>query len=122
MPIFETCKKNLTERSNALKQKLDEDKNSPQPKMTREVILKYEGKIRRVEAQVSALLAFEADKVAQVEFIANPFDVCKSGESASLKSPAGLFSLYFEKPVEQNFLGDDALIIRLTNLSVAKDT
>ena len=121
IPILETCKKYLTERSNALQAKLDEDEKSLQPKMTPEVRQKFEGKIRRVETQVSALSAFETDKIAQVEFIANPFDVCKSGESASLKSPAGLFSLYFEKPVEANFQGDDALIIRLTNLSITKE-
>lgn len=117
LPVFATCKANLTTKLTALQAKLKDGETSPEPKPTVEINQKFEGKIRRVEAQISALTAFEEDKFAQVDFVSNPFEICKSGESASLNKPAGVFSLYFEKTVEQNFLSNDALVIRLTSIS-----
>jgi len=117
IPVFATCKEHLATKLAALRAKLAEDAALPEPKLTEEVKQKFDGKIRRVEAQIVALAAFEADKFAQVDLVSNPFEICKSGESISLKKPAGVFSLYFEKTVEPNFLSDDSLIVRLTNIS-----
>ena len=115
--VFATCKENLAIKLTALQAKLKDDMALPEPKLTDESKQKFEGKIRRVEAQISALTTFEEDKFAQINLVSNPFEVCKSGESISLKKPVGVFSLYFEKTVEPNFLSDDALVIRLTNIS-----
>jgi hypothetical protein len=117
LPVFATCKASLATKLTALEAKIKEDEALAQPKLTGEVKQKFEGKIRRVQAQMSALTAFEQDKFAQVDFVSNPFEICKVGESISLKKPVGVFSLYFEKTIEPNFLNDDALVIRLTNIS-----
>jgi hypothetical protein len=117
LPVFTTCKAHLATKLAALQAKLTEDEALPEAKLTEENRQKFENKIRRAEAQISALTAFEGDKFAQVDFVSNPFEVCKTGESISLKKPAGVFSLYFEKAIESNFLSDDALVIRLTNIS-----
>lgn len=117
LPVFATCKEQLTTKLAALRVKLTEDAALPEPKLTEEGKQKVDSKIRRVNAQIAALVAFEADKFAQVDLVSNPFDICKSGESISLKKPAGVFSLYFEKTLEPNFLSDNALVIRLTRIS-----
>jgi hypothetical protein len=117
LPVFATCKEHLATKLDTLRAKLAQDAALPEPKLTEEVKQKFDGKIRRVEAQISALAAFEEDKFAQIDLVSNPFEICKSGESISLKKPAGVFSLYFEKTIEPNFLSDDALVIRLTNMS-----
>jgi len=119
LPVFASCKADLITKLTVIQTKIKEDEALPEPKLTDEVKQKFEGKIRRVQAQISALTAFEKDKFAQVDLVSNPFEICKSGESISLKKPAGAFSLYFEKTVEPNFLCYDALIIRLTNISPA---
>ena len=117
LPVFATCKASLSTKLTGLEAKIKEDEALPEPKLAGEVKQKFEGKIRRAQAQMSALTAFEQDKFAQVDFVSNPFEICKVGESISLKKPVGVFSLYFEKTVEPNFLSDDALVIRLTNIS-----
>ncbi len=101
-----------------LRERLKEDQGLAEPKMTGETKQKFEARIQRFEAQLSALSAFEENKFAQVDLVSNPFEICKSGESTSLKEPAGVFSLYFERPVEANFLSSDALVMRLTNILV----
>jgi hypothetical protein len=117
LPVFATCKASLATKLTGLEAKIKEDEALPEPKLTGDVKQKFEGKIKRAQAQMSALTAFEQDKFAQVDFVSNPFEICKVGESISLKKPVGVFSLYFEKTVEPNFLSDDALVIRLTNIS-----
>ncbi len=117
LPLFKACKANLASRLTTIQATLKGEEALLEPKLTEERKQKYEGKIRRVEAQISALTTFGKDKFAQVGLVSNPFEICKSGESISLKNPAGVFSLYFEKTVEPNFLSDDALVIRLTRIS-----
>ena len=117
LPVFTNCKKHLSTKVATLRAKLAEDQVLQEPQLTGEQKQKFENKIQRAEAQVAALTEFESDKFAQVGFVSNPFEICKSGESATLKKPAGVFSLYFEKTVERNFISDDALVIRVTNIS-----
>lgn len=76
---------------------------------------KLERKIRLVNSRQETVTSFNQDVLGQLGLI-SPFLIPEIGKGDSLPAPSGLFHIYHGLEVENNFLPEEAIILRLSRV------